>query len=201
MYRHLSVLVLALAAGCAATTLRPFNIRFQYETTADPVEFPLLQACSAVSSVEVTDARTNPQLGTRFLERNPDEKYQVTTASDVAAWARSGVEEGLRRARVEMGKASGPILEIAVENIATGESVYRRAEYDGRVVLVSALRRSKGEQPCWQERVDGAAKNYGYAGSNENYLETVNHALDRAVIRMLNSASFKEAVCSCVPPK
>src|SRR6266851_4140015 len=37
----------------------------------------------------------------------------------------------------------------------------------------------------------------GYEGSAENYQETLNHALDRAMIRMLNASQFKSAICSC----
>lgn len=199
MTRHAASLALFLAAGCAAATVGPLTIGLQYRMTADPVEFPLLQACAAVSAVEASDARSNPHLGTRFLEKQPDATHPVTSSSDVAGWARVGVEDALRRARVEVGRPSAPVLRFAVEEVTTAETVFRRAEYDGRVVLRAELRRTSAEPACWQERVDGFAENYGYPGSHENYQETLNHALDRAVIRMLNSNGFKEAVCSCTP--
>lgn len=199
MRRGLSVMLFALTAGCAAGSLGPFAFRLQYKTVADPVDFPLMQACAAVSSVEVSDTRRNAELGTRFLERQPQTKYPVTAATDVEPWVRSGVEEGLRRAQVTVGKDTAPILRIAIENIETEESVYRRAEYDGRVALNAELRSRSAQTACWQERIAGAAENYGYAGSRENYLETVNHALDRAVVQMLSNKGFREALCSCTP--
>jgi hypothetical protein len=190
---------LLLSIACAPTTLAPLTVPFQYKTMADPTEFPLLQTCSAVSVVEAVDSRTDANLGTRYLERRPATTSSVTSSGDVAAWARSGVEEALRRARVAVRGKPAPILRIVVEHISTEERVYRRAEYSGRVVLLVELRRSDNEQSCWQERVDGGADNYGYAGSRENYQETVDHAFDRAVIRALNSGGFKEAVCACAP--
>lgn len=193
-----TALVLLSALGCGPSAIGPLAVRFAYKTTADPVDFPLLQACAAVSTIEVSDERPVPQLGTRFFESAPKLTHPVTTSSDVAAWARSGIEEALRRAKVQAAKDAAPILTVAVENIVTEESVYRRAEYDGRLVLRASLRPKDSTRPCWEERVEGRAENYGYAGSGENYQETLNHALDRAVIRLLNSNGFTEAACSCV---
>ncbi len=199
MNRPIAVIVLAASIGCAASTIGPLTVRLQYTTAADPVDFPLLQACAAVSAVQASDSRGDSTLGTRFLEKAPNATHQVMSSGDVVAWARSGAEQALRRAQMEIGKSSAPILQLAVENIVTEETVFRRAEYDARVALLAELHPAKGEPPCWQERVEGSAENYGYAGSTENYQETVNHALDRAMIRVLNSDGFKNAVCSCAP--
>jgi hypothetical protein len=45
--------------------------------------------------------------------------------------------------------------------------------------------------------VEGSSENYGYAGSIENYQETLNHALDRAAMRAFSAPGFRKAVCSC----
>ena len=68
--------------------------------------------------------------------------------------------------------------------------------YEGRIAISAELSRAGGTS-CWRDRADGFAENYGYAGSTENYQETLNHALDRAMLRLLNSADFKKAICSC----
>jgi len=49
----------------------------------------------------------------------------------------------------------------------------------------------------WKDSLDGFVENYGDAGTAENYQETLNHALDRAMIRLLNSPDFRKTVCSC----
>lgn len=199
MSRWSTALALSFAIGCAPSAMGPLSVRFLYKTVADPVDFPLLQACAAVVAVEASDARNSSTLGTRFFEKSPQSAHQVTSTSDASAWARAGVEEALRRARVQVGKSGAPVLQVVIENIVTEESVYRRAEYDGRVVLSATLRPTASEPPCWNERVEGVAENYGYAGSVENYQETLNHALDRAAIQLLSSSGFKSAACSCTP--
>jgi hypothetical protein len=45
--------------------------------------------------------------------------------------------------------------------------------------------------------VEGASENYGYSGTTDNYQETLNHALDRAMIRLLSDPGFQRSVCSC----
>ncbi|HUP48780.1 MAG TPA: hypothetical protein VNA04_08310 [Thermoanaerobaculia bacterium] len=199
-FRTLASLVLLLSA-CGPSALAPMTVPLDYRMMADAVEIPVLQECAGVASVEVVDRRTETQLGTRFLQDDRAATYLVTAGGDVAAWVRSGVDVALRRARMNVGAAARPALVITVEQVWTEESVYRRAEYDGRVVLLAELRTPRGGGACWRERVDGFAENYGYAGSAENYQETLNHALDRALIRMLNSSGFRDAVCMPCPAR
>lgn len=90
--------------------------------------------------------------------------------------------------RARMGRdASKPALRIKVEEIFAEETVYRRAEFDGRIVLAAEVLPTGGGAACWSTRMDGFAENYGYAGNALNYQETLNHALDRAVLKLLAS--------------
>jgi hypothetical protein len=66
----------------------------------------------------------------------------------------------------------------------------------GRIVLSAELVR-KGGGVCWQDRTEGASENYGYSGATDNYQETLNHALDRAMIRLLGDPGFQKSICSC----
>lgn len=102
----------------------------------------------------------------------------------------------MKRSGVVIGGAGKPVLHVTVEQITTDESVYRRAEFDGRIILKGELRPVGGGRACWTDRGDGFAENYGYPGSAENYQETLNHALERAVMKMTNSSGFREAVCT-----
>jgi hypothetical protein len=54
--------------------------------------------------------------------------------------------------------------------------------------MISAELVRKGGGVCWQDHVEGASENYGYSGTAANYQETLNHALDRAIIRLLRVA-------------
>jgi hypothetical protein len=119
----------------------------------------------------------------------------VTTTSNVAEWVRGGASDALQRAGASIGKSDAPILRLSVDQIDTSENVLHRSGYEGRIVIGAEL--TKGGTSCWKDRLDGFAENYGYAGSIENYQETLNHALDRATIRMMNSSDFRRAVCSC----
>jgi len=115
--------------------------------------------------------------------------------SDVAAWVRSGATDTLKRAGASVGKTSAATLRLTIDQISTTENVLHRSGYEGRIVMSAELVRSGAS--CWKDRLDGFAENYGYAGSAENYQETLNHALDRAMIRLLGSPDFRKAVCSC----
>jgi hypothetical protein len=48
--------------------------------------------------------------------------------------------------------------------------------------------------------VEGFAENYGRAGKEVNYQETVNHALDRTVATMFSTMGFVDALCTCGAP-
>jgi hypothetical protein len=39
---------------------------------------------------------------------------------------------------------------------------------------------------------EGSSENYGYSDATRNYQETLNHALDRAMIRLLGDPGFPE---------
>src|SRR5580765_3092920 len=117
--RLIAACALLLSMACAPSTLAPLVVPFQYKAMADPTEFPLLQTCSAVSVVEALDSRTDASLGTRYLEKSPATTYPVTSSGDAVAWARSGIEEALRRARVVVRGKPAPILRIAVEHVST----------------------------------------------------------------------------------
>jgi hypothetical protein len=43
----------------------------------------------------------------------------------------------------------------------------------------------------------GAAGNYGYSGSIQNYQETLNSALDAATLHMAQSQAIKDTACHC----
>jgi hypothetical protein len=134
-------------------------------------------------------------IGKRYVETKPSVTAPVSSSSDVAAWVRAGAVETLRRAGVSQN-TKGALLRLTVRQIVTTENVARRSGYEGRIVMTAELR-DRGGNRCWQDKTEGASENYGYSGTAENYQETLNHALDRAMIRLFNDPGFQKSVCSC----
>jgi len=93
-------------------------------------------------------------------------------------------------------KSGAPVLRLSVRQIMTSENIARRSGFEGRILISAELVR-KGGGVCWQDRVEGSSENYGYSGGTENYQETLNHALDRAMIRLLGDPGFQKNICSC----
>jgi hypothetical protein len=179
---------------CSSASMGPVSVPMSYKTMASPAEFPSVQSCAAVSRIDVRDNRSDQTLGKRYQQESTATTYPVTTTSDVAEWIRSGATAAVQKANVNVS-GHGPTVQLRVDQITVSESVYRRAEYNGRVALTADV--MSGSRSCWNGRVDGSSQNYGYAGSAENYQETLNHALDRAMISLLNNSDFTNALCNC----
>lgn len=195
MKRFAVVLLPLLLAACRApSSVAPMTVPLQYKAMLTPGEVPKLSQCAAVSRIEVQDARDERNIGKRYVEGKPSATAAVTTSDDVAAWATRGFENTFKRAGVTVGKAGAPVLRIRIEQIVTNENVLHRAGYDGRIVMSAELGAGGS---CWKDSAEGSSENYGYAGSVQNYQETLNHALDRAAARILSSPDFRKAVCSC----
>jgi hypothetical protein len=195
--RKAVLIVAAIVLGCSTpSTVAPLSVPLSYKTMATAAEFPTVAPCAAVSDVRVVDNRSEKSIGKRSVEGKSAQAATVTTTSDVSAWARTGALEALRRSGVTTSKAGAPVLRISIDDINTIENVLHRSGYEGHMTITAALVNASG-RTCWQESFNSSAENYGYAGSVENYQETLNHALDRAMIRVLSSSGFKTAVCSC----
>lgn len=188
---------LLLVAGCTAmpSSVNPIAVPLQYTTMANPGEFPTLPACASVSAIQVTDARSDKTIGKRYLENNPAAFAPVTASSDVAAWIRTGASDAARRSGVAV-KSGAPVLRLSVRQIVTSENVARRSGFEGRILISAELVRKKGGV-CWQDRFEGSSENYGFSGATDNYQETLNHALDRAMIRLFGDPGLQKKICSC----
>jgi len=195
MRKKVLVLLIVAAACSTPSTVTPLSVPLTYKTMLNPAELATLPACAALSRVDVTDARSEKAIGTRFIEGKTASGAAVTASTDVAEWVRGGVEAALHHSNVAINKADAPSLAVTIEQITTTENVLHRSGYEGHMTLTFELR--NGGKSCWKDRVDGSSENYGYTGSVQNYQETLNHALDRAVVRAFNNPDFKKSVCSC----
>lgn len=181
-------------SACAVSRLDPLSIPLAYK--ANPKNAGLLGglSCNAISELQVSDARTEKTLGIRTHESLPL-KADVTAATDPAAWVHDGVLGFLQQNGVSV-QGSGPKLLVSLDALHTVESAWHRSSYDARIALTGQLQ-GPGGKACWKESVVGTAGNYGYAGSVQDYQETLNGALDATSLQLVQSQAFKAALCHC----
>lgn len=191
--RLLAGLLLGLT-GCAITSLQPLSVPLAYAPSSDHVPPTPAHRCPVLGAVEVKEARKDLLLGVRSLEGKPVQA-DVSSSNDPAAWVRDGVQALLGREGYTIGGA-GPVLAIELRNLKTTESVWHRAGYDARIDLHATLSTPTG-RVCWSASLAGQGGNYGYAGSIENYRETLNEALDHATQSLVDAPSFSSAICQC----
>jgi hypothetical protein len=181
-------------AACAVSKVDPLTIPLAYKTnTKNAGAFGSL-SCAVLSQVQVTDARIDKTLGVRTHESKPL-KAEVSAGSDPAAWARDGVA-GLLTQNGFTFQNGAPQLVITIDTLRTSESIWHRASYGAQVTMTGWLR-SRSGKICWQGTGSGSGGDYGYAGSVEDYQETLNGALDAATVQMVQSSGFKDALCHC----
>jgi hypothetical protein len=190
----LVVLTCSVLADCAVSKVEPLSVPLVYQ--ANPKNAGVLGSLSCAASVQqiqVSDVRSDKNLGVRTHESKPL-KADVTTASDPAAWVRDGVQSFLGQNGIT-AQGSGPKLVISIDDLHTTESIWHRAGYDADIALTGQLVTASGKI-CWKGTGAGTGGNYGYAGSIENYQQTLNEALDHATLQMTKS-DFKDALCHC----
>lgn len=185
------------AALAFAKDLKPTSFRAQYEMQVDNDEVSPVPACAAASLAAFEDARTDTAIGERFHEKTPNVKLPIAMTDDPMLWMQTGFVELARRAVLPYTTEGKPEITIRLASLWVDEQVYRNAEYDGRIVLDVLVAPPGGGATCWSGRVDGFAENYGRAGKEVNYQETVNHALDKAILKTFATPEFADALCSC----
>lgn len=153
---------------------------------------PALPTCSSAVQVNVADGRPDTSaVGRRFEEEKPTVEYPLRMIGDVATYVRSGIERAVQRS----GKAgSGPTaatLTVKVTQFLLEEKMFRNSEYNAQITLEAVLNSPGSSQPCWKGFARGSGSNYGRAGSPENYVETLNRALDEAIANLFGSITSK----------
>ena len=190
----LTVLMSLGLLGCAVERVEPMNVPLVYSPSAGAAAITGVLSCTAIGAIDVTDGRAEKSLGLRTLENKPL-KASVSTSSDPTAWVRQGVDSYLSHNGLKV-QSNGPKLALTLDQLMTTESVYHRASYTALVGLTGELKSPSGKS-CWKGTVEGKGGNYGYAGSTENYQETLNSALDSASQQMAAPQAFRDALCHC----
>jgi hypothetical protein len=179
-------------SGCEVSRVEPLTIPLAYSPEQTSARLGPL-SCSAISRLDVEDARTNKVLGVRVHESRPL-KADVSASTDPAAWVHDGMQAYLTQNGITLS-GSGPALVVSLDLLSTKESIWHRSSYAADVALTARLQ-SPARKVCWKSTVQGHGGNYGYAGSVQNYHETLNEALDNAALS-LGNAGFKDALCTC----
>jgi len=153
-----------------------------------------LPACAASPSLTVTAAAVNRQaVGERFEEDKPAVRYPIAMHGDVARYVEDGLTASFRRA----GKSAdgrAVLVRVEVASVQLVEKTFHNAEYKGMVTLDVTVPAADGTA-CWTGRVVGDGENYGRAGSDENYEETLARTVDAAARTLLRERGFGDALC------
>jgi hypothetical protein len=202
--RSLKVLLLAVPVVLAVSCVRasaPFG-----SATFTPAYFEVgstgsaVPACAAIATLTVTDSRAEPlKVGRRFHEDRPQDKYAIRATSEPAAWVKAGLTEAFKGSALPTvaGKAG---VQVTIAALDLDEKSSFNSTFKARVVLDVTVTKPGTSEACWAGRVEGQAENYGEAGKDQNYIETMNHAMDRASVALFMEKGFVDATCgSCSP--
>ncbi len=188
-------LTVVVLSGCAASSLSPTSIALRYHPTEQPSATPPVHTCAALSGLKIEDARTVKDPGQRALQGKPDIVQPIYLTADPMPWFTQAVDLHFKRAGLLTNAADKPSGVMKLEQISMAETVYVRADYNGRVTLSLDLLSSATGRACWSARVTGFSENAGYAGNTENYNETLNQALDKALIQLLSTSELSANLC------
>ncbi len=186
-------------SACAQTTIEPASFQSAYQPMLAPQETVLPKRCVAVSGITYKNGLENTLVGKRFLENHKKPPEAIHMTGNLSDWVRASATEMFRRAGFNTQDPSAPRLTLQLTDIAVSENIYVNSGYNGRVTLDATLLNAQG-QPCWNDTEAGLAQNYGHSGSAINYQETVNHALDRALMALLADKNFQKAACGACRP-
>jgi len=184
-----------LTLSCAQKSLAPTSFVPSYKSMLDPSEATLAKDCAVASSVVVKSDLPGKVVGRRTLESGAIAPQPITLSGDPVGWVRAAAREMFRQGGVRTNGAGGPGIALSLHQIQINENVHVNAGYDARVVIDAAVIDAQGRSR-WSERKTGTGQNYGNHGSVEAYRETVDHALDRALMSVIADDGFQDALCA-----
>jgi|GEM_PF-3065667 len=187
-----------ILAGCVVTTLEPTNVAPTYKVADKALGVVPADSCASLSKVVIEDARTQKELGTRTLVQT-GATQPVSFKSDPTVWVREGTTQMLQRAKIDTDVAGKPVLRLKISRLALNERVNRLATYDGRLDITAEVMTPGSANPCWTIALRGISENIGSAGTAENYEKTMNLALERALLQLVNNSEFSNKLCGVCP--
>jgi len=197
VFCRVAIIVLGVAGiwGCTVSKLTPVSFPAMYQPEGSGADVASVPACAVFRSLSLSDERTDKRTaGTRSLQEKPG-RSDIFIEGDVESWFEAGVKQALVQTQFPQDPVGKLDLVMELESLRIAEIAYRNSTFEGKVVLEVGVKEPGSESFAWSERFEGAAQNYGRPGKEENYQETVNHALDRAIAGALNSESLRARLC------
>lgn len=187
-----ALLILCGAAASRAASLE--NVPLKWAPTSTLGEMGAIDLTGAVGTTKIrfdalVDTRQNPSLVAENREK-ADKVRQMTTSSDVAAFATEHLKDTLRHAGLNIVDdgadvvMSGEIRQFFVTEVNT---------YGGELSILVHLKNNAGKE-LWTGVVAGDSTRWGRSYSAENYYETMSDMLLRGAFNLLSSPGFREAL-------
>lgn len=195
LFWGLTLLVSAGGSGCKVSKLEPVTFATSYQSEGRASAITAAPACAIFRQVNVVDERRDKRLAGVRLMQHKDGRSDIFVEGDVESWLRAGVSRGLVQAHFPQDESAPLDLRVKLAAIHIEEVAFRNSTFEGRVVLDVELADAESGEAVWTHRTDGVAGNYGRPGKAKNYQETVNHALDRAVARVVNDHELRDKLC------
>lgn len=189
------ILLGSITISCAQKSIGPTSFTPSYKSQLDAADATVVRQCASVSGVSIANNLKGKVVGKRTLESKAVPPQPITAEGDLAGWVRASAREMFRRASLKTAAVGAPALKLSLSELQINENVHVNAGYDARVIIDASLLRGDGTE-CWTARKTGFAQNYGKHGSGEAYRETIDHALDRAIMSIAADPSFQEAACT-----
>jgi hypothetical protein len=191
----LAWMVLA-AAACRVSSVGPITFAVNYLPDLGTSDIMTAESCVVLRDVTPSDQRSEKSIVGERTIQDRSGRADIMVGGDIEPWLRSSIDRALKTAAIRRETSAQHIVRIGLAVLSVNEVAYRNAEYEGRVVLdVELVKAGGGDKPLWSFRATGTASNYGRPGSERNYQETVNHALDRAVADAINHSELRERLC------
>lgn len=181
-------------SGCRVSNIQPISFPASYHPEGSGSHIDAAPACAVFRELTVLDTRPGGADGVRTIQ-DADERSDISMAGDVEAWFQAGVARGMVQSHFPTAPSASLDLTLKLAAVRIEEVAYRNSTYEGRVIIDMELSRPDGAGSVWSHRTDGVAQNYGRPGKSENYQETVNHALDRAVANAVNNDELRDRLC------
>jgi hypothetical protein len=187
-----ALLILCGAAASRAASLE--NVPLKWAPTSTLGEMGAIDLTGAVGTTKIrfdalVDTRQNPSLVAENREK-VDKVRQMTTSSDVAAFATEHLKDTLRHAGLNIVDdgadvvMSGEIRQFFVTEVNT---------YGGELSILVHLKNNAGKE-LWTGVVAGDSTRWGRSYSAENYYETMSDMLLRGAFNLLSNPGFREAL-------
>lgn len=175
----------------------PVTFRISYKMMIDPGDVKPAKACMTAAAVQAQDSREDKgPIGLRKLESEKEAhpSSTISFSGDLVAWVESGARSLLDAAGVRL-LDPGPRVVVRLLSLKLSEETEDNSDWRGSVTLLVEVERPEGGS-CWSSEYWGTAKNWGNPHNRENYRETINHALDRALADLVKDPGFADALCN-----